>query len=149
MKTLNKAYVAGFIDGEAYIGLMKRKYKPSPRPFLIKPTVKVAQIEKYRTVLEYLQNYYGGYISKTREHHNSRPSVMWELSNKKDIQKLMEDIKPYVIVKNDLVEIMLEYCALPKQTNNLSEVNNIIYNKKIELQKSTAQITRRGLAETE
>jgi hypothetical protein len=149
MKTLNTAYVAGFIDGEAYIGLMKRKYKLSPRPFLIKPTVKIAQIEKYKDVLEYLKDHYGGYISKTREHHNSRPSVMWELANKQHIRKLMEDIKPYVIVKKEVVEIMLEYCDLPKQTNSLSEINNEIYDRKIALQERTAQLTRRGLAETE
>ena len=149
MKELCKPFVAGFLDGEAYIGLMQRRTKNSPRPYMVKPTIKVAQLEKCREVLDYLHHHYGGYISKAREHHNTRNSIMWEVSKLDTIHQIMLDIQESVIVKKPQVEIMIQYCSLPKMTNILSEENNKIYEQKCELQNQMAKLNKRGLAETE
>ena len=149
MRELNKPFVAGFLDGEAYIGLMQRKTKKTNRPYLVKPTLKVAQLEKCREVLDYLHHHYGGYISKTRKHHNSRDSIMWEVSNTKTIHRIMLDIIDHVIVKKPQVDLMLRYCSLPNMTNASSVENDEIHQQKCLLQEKMALLNKRGLAETE
>lgn len=149
MTNEEKAYVAGFIDGEAYIGLMKRRTPKSNKPFLVKPAIKVAQLASQVAVLEKLQSYYGGYISKTRKHSSSRDSVMWEISSKDSITQLLRDTLPYLVVKKEIAEIVLRYFATPKLTNADNEENRKVYQERCRLQEQCAKLTRRGLAETE
>lgn len=149
MTETDKAYIAGFIDGEAYIGLMQRKAKNTHRPYIVKPVIKVAQIKQHENVLVFLKEKYGGHISKTRKHNNSRDSVMWEINNLQAIATILTDTMPYLKVKKEIAQIVLDFCATPRLTNAKNERNNAIYKERCILQKRCAKLTRRGLAETE
>jgi hypothetical protein len=145
-------YIAGFIDGEGYIGVIKKSSKRSTLGHYYKPCVKIAQKESNRAILDILKSLYGGHISKTRQHDNTNTSVMWEISNKPLVLKFLNDLNDKLILKNENLKLLLQLFELPTVTNSMSESNNKIRidvdNQKQLIYERIREINKRGLAET-
>lgn len=148
-------YIAGFVDGEGYIGLIKKKSNKSYLGHFYKPCVKIAQKESNRRILDILKARYGGYISKTREYKskNMNSSVMWEISNRPMVKRFLLDLKDKLYLKDENLRLILKYIELPQVNNRkdveyqkfrleVDKIKEIIYNR-------IREINRRGLAETE
>ena len=106
---ISPEYIAGFIDGEAYLGIY---LTPNKKTYIT--AVKVAQTAQGYEVLEYLREIYGGHIdTRTSKQPNHQDSKTWVIKSKKGILKLLEDILPFLIVKREQAELMKEYCELP------------------------------------
>lgn len=98
------AYTAGYIDGEAYIGLYE---KPRVNPVVIIGCV-------FSKPLEWLEERFGGNTLidyRSSKLPNSRMCYRWRLSSAPRIKILMETIQPYVIVKKRQVDLMLEFLS--------------------------------------
>lgn len=141
------AYTAGFVDGEGYIGMVKRYDKTGKEPFYAVPIVKIANTDY--EVLYLLKEEYGGYIGKERidkKAKNSKPSRMWELKNRKLVKIFLEKIFPYLIIKKERAKIVLSFieeCGTWRQQYGVSEEKRIEYYWKMR------ELNRRGLATTE
>jgi len=146
-------YIAGFVDGEGYIGLIKKKSNMVTLGHFYKPCVKIAQKESNRKILDILKARYGGYISKSRKHKNTNTSVMWEISNRPMVQKFLLDIKDKLYLKDENLRLILKYIDLPQVTNRRdAEYNKFrmeIDRKKELIYNRIREINKRGLAETE
>lgn len=89
-KLLNDIYTAGFIDGEGTITLTTKRLNSKFRI----PVVSASSTT--RSILEFLQNNYGGHISKHKiyqEHH--KQSWSWKINYNNAIF-LLERIYPYL-----------------------------------------------------
>jgi len=149
---ITKDYIAGFVDGEGYIGLIKKSSPNSTLGHRYKPCVKIAQKESNRNILDILQSIYGGHISKTRQHGNTNTSVMWEISNRPAVKKFLEDLKDRLILKDENLRLILKYIELPqvsnRQDNEYQKFRLDIDSKKQIIYERIKTINKRGLAET-
>jgi len=149
---ITKDYIAGFVDGEGYIGLIKKLAPNSTLGHRYKPCVKIAQKESCRHILDLLKSMYGGSISKSRQHGNKNSSVMWEISNRPMVKKFLEDLKGKLILKDENLRLILKYIELP-QVSNRKDKEYQEFRLKIDYEKQLIYerikiINKRGLAET-
>lgn len=146
-------YIAGFIDGEGYLGIRKHTTNKCTLGHHHHIVVKVAQLEKAKEPLVRIMERYGGTISKPRMDGNRRPCVMWELVNSKAVQALLDDIQEYLIVKQPQAELLREFIAVGKITtripDKLEKQRSELYSKREILYRKSLKVNRRGLAETE
>jgi hypothetical protein len=145
---LTPQYIAGFIDGEGYLGIIKKSDKRSPLGHHYKVCIKIAQVTRSAEVLFLIKEIYGGNISKTRQPLNKkhRPSMTLEFTNCVRILRILDDLQPYLIVKSEQAKILREYVNMQKQTptnrNETDAMREALYNK-------IRGLNNRGLAETE
>jgi len=121
---ISEAYVAGFLDGEGYFGLMKRsgtnaKYfsKTQNKIVIYKrhgfyPAMKVSQVKDDADILYRLQDMYGGHIHTKNSYDNHRGAVTLEIKGKKALKEFLPEIIPYLIVKKTQAELLLEFCQM-------------------------------------
>lgn len=145
---LTPQYIAGFIDGEGYLGIIRKTDKHSTLGHYYKVCVKIAQVSKYAEVLYLLKEYYGGNISKTRQPKNTkhRPSDMIEFTNSVRIRRILDDIQPHLIVKSKQAEVLRKYISLPKQTNT-NRIQSDAMREALYIE--IKRLNKYGLAETE
>lgn len=115
----DKAYLAGLIDGEGYIGILKtmkgnKKHFTSAKDYLYCPIFKIAMTHK--PVLEYLHSKYGGTLN-TRKRQIINPkhkeAYDWVIKNRK-VMVILDQVYPYMRVKKEEVEILRKFFV----TNN-------------------------------
>lgn len=145
---LTKQYIAGFVDGEGYLGIIRKTDKRMPLGHWYKPCLKIAQSEHASEILYLIKDRYGGNISKTRIHKNpnQKPSVMLEITNCVRIRRVLDDIQPFLLVKSGQAEILRQYISAPRQTPTNREKTDAM---RSELYKQIRVLNHRGLAETE
>lgn len=113
-----KAYLAGLIDGEGYIGILKvkkgnKKHFSSSRDYLYCPIFKVCMTDE--TLIRWLVENYGGTFSARRRsvNPNWKDAFDWVHRNAKCLT-LLKEIYPYLRIKNKEVDILIEFS---KQNN--------------------------------
>jgi hypothetical protein len=116
---METAYIAGLIDGEGTMGIYEVKKKGKHAGW----GVKFAITGTYKPMIEAVANHYGtGNFTWSKRQatiknpytgadlENVKQNWRWELSSKKDILVLLEDIRPYLIEKADQADIVMAYC---------------------------------------
>lgn len=97
MKDIEKAYAAGLFDGEGCISCNRRK----------KPTLVVTVTNTDKRVPEYFANRWNGSII-SEINQNYKPMYRWKIYGK-NARPFLEDMKPYCIVKSDLITLALQF----------------------------------------
>ncbi len=106
--SLDDAWAAGFVDGEGCFHLQKIW----PRPKVgdnWKPRIEVAQTDE-RPILK-LQTMFGGRVLKLKRRANRRQVWRWDLCGV-PVEKALRRLIPYLVVKKEQAEIVLEYCSI-------------------------------------
>lgn len=141
------------MDGEAYLGIIRKTSPICTLGYYYKPVIKIAQIEQSGLVLQLLKDRYGGNISKTRIHKNAnqRPSIMLELMSGVRIKRVLDEIQPLLIGKSRQAEILRKFIELPNlRFGTFTKEQKLeIDAMKTTLYKSILALNKRGLAETE
>jgi hypothetical protein len=153
---ISKQYLAGFIDGEGYLGIMKHTNK-TKRGYSYVPCIKIAQTVKQREVIDIIHKMYGGHIDKIRGHHSNRnDSVTIAIKGRVSIRKLLEDISEFLIVKKHQAKILSDFLDIPVPTTRIPGIVDIEMNKMYESKEKLYLAIRKlnqrgkiGLAETE
>lgn len=111
MKELSDQYIAGFLDGEGYFGIMKLSNKNLTLGYYYCPVVKVAQRQRDAHVLDLICEKYGGYVEAPRVHKrpNQSNSVVWVMKYKKHLKSFLENLKDHLIVKRKQTDVLLEF----------------------------------------
>lgn len=146
-KDLTNAYLAGIIDADGYIGLIKRYTggrNDLQKNFFV-PVIKLASTTP--VITDFLKKEFGGHIDKARFSNlpNTKPAVMWSVRNRKIIIEILNRIEPYLMIKKERAETVLafiEECKIGRQ-DLVPEENRIAYYNKMKI------LNRRGLATTE
>jgi len=149
---LSTQYIAGFVDGEGYLSILKLRRKSARGGIWYQAVIKVSQREKDAKVLEYIQETYGGIMSNRRIYtDNSCPSLTLDIKNRKDIQRMLNDLLPYLIVKKKQAELLLEFLDLPKvKTRKPEKLFTIddLKEKQSQLYEVARKLNKRGTAAT-
>lgn len=103
-RELQDAYIAGFVDGEGYIGIYQNgKDKRGNHYF----NARVIVGQKNPEVLELISNQYGGKVYKSIDKRTSREYYRLDVSGKR-AEALLKDIQPYAIEKREQIILALE-----------------------------------------
>ena len=145
-----KAYIAGFIDGEGNLNIRKH-----PRSF----NGKRYYTHSIRTVLtntdlrpiDFIQGLVGGKRYTRTQHLGVGHQRCYSLAlNGAESQKLLKQILPYLIVKKEIADLMLEYpLGWEKQGKELFAQRETIYLRFIMLGLNHASKCKRPPAQTE
>ena len=104
-------YIAGFLDGEGWIGLQKNPIRADKWAYTYY-FVRVGVSNTNKEILEWLQAITGkGYIRVNKSNlklPNRKPCWMWDLSGT-DAVELIKLVHPYLKVKKKVVESILEF----------------------------------------
>lgn len=108
---IDKRWLAGFIDGEGTIGLRRRKDARLRKGYGIDPYVSITNTNL--NVLKEIQKTFGGSIGVTHDKiGNHRKVYRLRILSHEDILKILEDIKPHLLLKSRLSELVINYCRL-------------------------------------
>jgi len=111
MSATEKAYVAGIVDGEGTIGIVREVRKENVSGYRFKPYFTVSNTDM--KLLWWLQNTTGvGYIvpdgAAQRSRHDRRPLSRWRLT-KRQLMWLLPQIKPYLVIKKEQAELAIKF----------------------------------------
>lgn len=114
-------YLAGILDGEGYLGIIKATstYKDKKKQYYV-PVIKVASVDKI--ICEVLQNRFGGHLTK-RIHAqvNHKLSWMWEVKSSKKVLPVLEATNGKLLLKSKQSKVLKEFIAF--RENNKSKMN--------------------------
>lgn len=113
----DKIYYAGLVDGEGYIFIIKGWYKRSK--IYYRAGIKIAMCGA-NDILRKAQGLWGGYLvdrpPRTKKH---RPVLEWIIDGN-SIGGFLEDIQPYVRVKKDQIDVIVEFRKFVSHNNNVT-----------------------------
>lgn len=105
---VEKAYLAGIIDGEGCIGIGRRRgaTKGGSKPLYITPTLQVKNTRK--ELLEWLVERYGGGIYESIDKRNDRrkPIWGWVVAGQRALRAI-KDARPYLLLKTEQADLLL------------------------------------------
>lgn len=108
------AWLAGFMDGEGYFGLITRIIGKKR----IYPQVQIQVSQKDELVIGWIHQNWGGRIDTPGENY-------WRVSwtNQKDVARMCRGVLPYLKVKKNRAELLLSYCEmrLRKRASGIKE----------------------------
>lgn len=118
MRTVDKAYLAGIVDGEGYIGIIKSKDN-----YFLTFAVDMADTQALELLAE---------VTGRRIETDIRKNLSYKIQHRVrlggvDAQNFLREILPYLRVKKNLAELAIEYPignkgALPPETKNLQAI---------------------------
>jgi hypothetical protein len=111
MKSLDKnflPYIAGLIDGEGYIGIIK------DHETTLRVRFSITNINK--EVLQKIRNFFGyGFVTLGKKaYHNDRENYQFRVCNHLDLERTLKQVYPYLLIKKKQASLMLEYLNLRK-----------------------------------
>jgi hypothetical protein len=144
MSKLNAAYLAGIIDGEGYIGILKskkgnKKYWSSSRDYIYVPVIKVVMTDK--PLIQFLKDSYGGCLETRPAHDNTKESYGWTV-RKSSVVSILSAIYPFLRVKRRQAEIIFKYKNLNNGAGNPIDDDN--WTKRDALYLEIRAITKKG-----
>lgn len=106
MEETTKAYIAGIIDGEGYIGL--QRYAASKVGLI--PVVKVVTTDPI--LAPYLKQCFPSTMNTRRRNHRNKhwlDATEWAISGVPRVKQFLEAILPYLQIKKDQAQLILDY----------------------------------------
>lgn len=131
MNKLSLHYIAGLIDadGSFSISLSDRRYKGNA--LTVNPIINLRQLEKYREVLELVQETLGA----GRIYKHVDKMLTWQTTNQAETIRVAKKLYPYLHIKKDIcrrfIDILMEWNG--KKYNKYSSRNKHQLARPIEL----------------
>jgi len=129
------AWIAGFADGEANVGLYRRK---GTQAFM--PQFQINQTEQ--GPIDKLTRLVGGYVQKRSPKGNRKDYFIWTM-RREEMREFIPQILPYLTCKRRQAEICLEYLEISQQTKN-GHWNQEDLSRLESLHEETLRLNRRG-----
>lgn len=127
------AYIAGVWDGEGSIQLTRRRRRSKTGKEKLSLRVSVANTSE--ELVRWLRTRLGSVSIVVRQGGtNKKPCYVVNLYRIPDIEKLLAQIRPYLIVKAKQADLLLRYCAIRRGANHgehLAEELNMVQELKV------------------
>lgn len=158
MKPITLDYIAGFIDGEGYIGIIKKKNirlkTGSQLGHYYVPSIKISQSLKNSEVLGDIAKLFGfgNFYRTNKNKKNQAIANNLEFRGSSRCKEIIDLIHPHLRVKQKQADVLLKFFSLPKPSNGVTDALN---KERIDidiqrdlLHKEIIELNKRGLAET-
>jgi hypothetical protein len=130
MNLKDKAYIAGFLDGEGEVGIHKMTEPDMVRG--CRHRLEIAFTNTHKDVLLFIQSIYGGNISKKQLHsENHRQCYRLRIEGMTSI-KLLRDVFPYLKIKRMQAEIAFQFAKTLRRVggNTRRPITNRVFDKR-------------------
>lgn len=113
MTEVEKAYLAGIFDGEGTIGYYDYRKRHES-------TVMITNADP-RIMTWILEKIGYGCVTTIRKAYDRRKHIVhhWRISNRPRVKDFLEAIVPYLIIKKDQAELLLELWKVEKSSRNM------------------------------
>jgi hypothetical protein len=113
MRDTDIAYIAGFVDGEGWVGVSRSKHNKYSRPSY-SPLIRVTKTK--RGILEWIQETLGcGFVCKGKrvktENDRWKDSFMWTIGSR-NIVRVTGLLMPYIQLKKRQLEIVTQIAKI-------------------------------------
>lgn len=131
-RMITPQYLAGLIDGEGYFGLIPSRVK-GLKNASYEPAFKIGMTgESILVIFQELVATYGGHIGKRNGlTKGNREAYLYILKNRKKVLALLEDVLPYLIVKQQQGVLLKEFCLLPNTHSRYNSYDPTVLERKI------------------
>ena len=123
MTMIDKKYIAGFIDGEGYISLVKHKDTRVKKGYTLFPIFRITNSDK--EALEKINQFIKGNLKSNGIDKNSNHKQVYriEVIRLERIRDILKQIKPYLIIKSRQADLMIDFCnsRLKSKVKNYSD----------------------------
>lgn len=119
---LDLAYIAGFVDGEGYMGIQRRRRNRNLK--LIEYQAYFAIGNTNKDILLYIQRLLGGSVRQRTSKPNCLPYFIWRVVSKHSVD-ILECLFPYLKVKKLQAESIIKF------QNTMGTKGNLIPKAKI------------------
>lgn len=120
---IDKKYIAGFIDGEGYISVVRHKDIRLNKGYTLFPIFRITNSNK--EALEKINEFIKGDIRSNGKDKNPNHKQVYriEVIKLERIKDILKKIEPYLIIKKQQAELMLDFCnkRLKINVKNYSE----------------------------
>lgn len=109
------SYIAGIVDGEGSIGFVKFK-RQVPRGFIVRPRVTIVNTNK--KIIPIFTNNFHDYqitIYSTHSVNHQKPVYRLSFQRGEDIERFLNLIVPYLILKREQALKILQFLTLRKE----------------------------------
>ena len=112
-----KAYIAGFFDGEGCVEISRNHHRANPQLFL-----RIIVSNTYKPIIDWLYAIYGGTTHFRKQQANWRSCWHWRISARK-AEIFLRDIYPYSKIKKEQIKLAFEFIETIKSKgrNNLTQ----------------------------
>jgi hypothetical protein len=122
MSKLTAAYIAGFVDGEGYIGIIKDSRRITfRRTDSYEAVIKIANTNK--AIIDWFLNSYGGQVDMRVFEGKSKDAYCWKLAGEKLIP-FLDKVSPYLKIKR-------KQCEIVKALRNTYRPSSYTYIKRV------------------
>lgn len=138
MSKTNWSYLAGMIDGEGHISLLKNRQHRESEGFAL--TLNIGITNRSLPLMKWLIKEFGGvYYHRAHENQNWADRYDWSPKGKKNKEEILLGILPYLIIKREQALVALEFLRLDGKKNT---------SKRQELVARLNELNRRGKSVT-
>lgn len=142
------AYLAGILDGEGCIGVYSRsKQHKGNRQITparsFRPRISVTSTT--HNLVDWLQTSFGGQVEPIQSNNeNWKDSYHWDLVDVQTIFAICKNTLPYLKVKKEQAELVLEFPFNVKCNQYTTELTQTTYALKESLYQRTLKLNKRG-----
>ncbi len=149
MNKLTASYLAGIIDGEGYVGIMKHKRYDDLSKKHYQAVIKVAMSDK--ELITWLKKSFGGSFEiRDFDNPNWKTSYCWSIRGQK-VRPIIEKVLPYLRVKNKQAIYCLQLLKIQEKVKRFRKINGTFLNhteedlnKIIEIFSEVKKLNKRG-----
>jgi hypothetical protein len=124
MSKSTASYLAGYLDGEGYFGIIPRFHKSS-----YAAKIKVASTNK--ETIDWLKNSFGGSVNKrTFPNKNNKDAYCWTLEGKNILPFLLR-IYPYLKIKREQCKLLIDFKKIDYQKYNCGARKGVVFPQEI------------------
>lgn len=99
---MNRAYLAGILDGEGHIGFCKTRTSYFPRVLIV---------NTYLPLLEDIRDAFGGDVHPLSRREGWKPAFQWRFSNSR-CADFLDSIYPWLRIKQPLADLVFAWDAI-------------------------------------
>lgn len=144
---ITKQYIAGFVDGEGYFGIVRKTHKECIDGFYYTPVLKITQVTKNDEVLKKIKEFigYGNFsFDKRNINPNGADKSNLEIRGITRVLPVAKVLLPELIVKAKQAQTVIDFCEIDKANLTRQELSD----KREKLYHQIKLLNRRGPVET-
>lgn len=129
------SYLAGLVDGEGSVEMMGAVHKNlyGNTKLILTPVIRIANTDQ--RIMEFLTKEFGGFVRKRKGNEKHKDLYQWQMSGLKE--DFFNNLKGRLLIKNDRLDLVLEYLKLRKN----GYVHN---NEEIEIYLKIRKLNKKG-----
>ncbi len=140
-------YLAGFVDGEGCIGIIKASPQKKTRETKPRYEPKIAIVNCDYRILEKISITYGGHITTRRKFKPHHRKVFTLTFCGKSLQKLLPILTPHLIIKQTQAKYLSELISTRKHTYRTNSYSLKEMNRKERIYKKCCKLNQLGICD--